>query len=54
MSRKKAIYLAMVVGSIFGGYIATLLGANSISWGSFLGSALGGFAGIYLGFKISG
>jgi hypothetical protein len=54
MSRKKVIYIAMIVGSLIGGYFATRLGAGSISWGSLFGSTLGGLTGIYIGYKISG
>jgi uncharacterized membrane protein YeaQ/YmgE (transglycosylase-associated protein family) len=53
MSRKTTIMIAMVIGSIAGGYIATLFGAHSLSLSSLLGSTVGGLLGIWVGFKIS-
>ncbi|HBI47243.1 MAG TPA: hypothetical protein DDX93_00715 [Smithella sp.] len=53
MSRKKFIIIGMVVGSIAGGYAPVLLGADSITV-SLVGSALGGFLGIWGAFKFYG
>jgi hypothetical protein len=48
MSRKTMIMIGMVVGSFVGGYLPTLLGADSVSLGSLLGSGAGGFLGIWI------
>jgi hypothetical protein len=48
MSRKTMIMIGMVVGSFVGGYLPTLLGADSISIGSVLGSGAGGILGIWI------
>jgi phage tail tape-measure protein len=53
MSRKFMILLGMTIGSIAGGYIPTLLGANAFSVTSLFGSAAGGILGIWLAFKLS-
>ncbi|HUI92870.1 MAG TPA: hypothetical protein VLX68_11540 [Chitinivibrionales bacterium] len=42
------------MGSCIGGYLPTLLGAHGISGWSLLGSTIGGIAGIYVSFKLSG
>jgi len=47
------IWIGMILGSFLGGLIPTLFGAGSISIASVVGSVVGGFAGIYLGYKIS-
>lgn len=53
MSTKKIIFIGMTIGSIAGGYIPTLFGADSISFASLIGSAIGGVAGIWVGFKMT-
>jgi len=54
MSRKTIIMMGMIVGSCAGGYAATLFGADAISFGSLLGSTVGGILGIWAGFRFSG
>jgi hypothetical protein len=54
MSRKTMIMMGMIVGSIVGGYAVTLFGVDTISVWSLVGSTIGGFIGIYAGFKLSG
>jgi hypothetical protein len=49
---KKFVFLFLVIGSFIGGYIPALWGDSAFSMASVLCSALGGFAGIYLGFKL--
>jgi hypothetical protein len=48
---KKFIMIGMVIGSIAGGYAPMLLGADSIS-ASLVGSAIGGFFGIWGAYKL--
>lgn len=43
----------MSVGSIVGGYAPLLWGGSTFSLSSILLGALGGFLGIYAGYKIS-
>lgn len=43
--------IGMVIGSIAGGYIPVLFGAGIFSYYSLIGNAIGGIAGIYLGYK---
>ena len=53
MNRKKIIYIFMLVGGTTGGYIPMLWGDSLFSMTSVLLTAVGGFLGIYLAFKIS-
>jgi hypothetical protein len=52
MSRKKLIMLAMVVGSIAGGYLPALFGLDGLMV-SLLGSFIGGIIGVWIGYKFS-
>ncbi len=49
---KKLILLFLFVGSLLGGYIPLLWGGSAFSGWSILFSTLGGFLGIYIGYKI--
>jgi len=42
----------MFIGSTFGSYIPSLWGAGIFSFSSLLFATLGGFAGIWVGFRI--
>ena len=53
MSRKTLIMIGMVLGSIAGGYAPMLLGADSI-FASLIGSAMGGFLGIWGAYRLYG
>ncbi len=53
MNQKGIIMLFLGIGSIVGGFIPSLWGAGSFSMSSILFTAIGGFAGIYIGYKIS-
>jgi hypothetical protein len=53
MSRKKMIMLGMIVGSIAGGYVPALFGADEFMI-SLLGSTVGGILGIWIAFRLSG
>lgn len=49
---KKFIFLFLVIGSFVGGYFPLLWGESAFSMTSVLFSAIGGFLGIYIGFKL--
>jgi phage tail tape-measure protein len=51
--QKKMIFLGMIVGSIAGGYAPVIFGVGIFSITSIITSVLGGFLGIYIGYKIS-
>lgn len=53
MSRKTIIYICMAIGSTVGGLIPTLWGDSFLSMTSTLLTAVGGFAGIWVGYKLS-
>jgi hypothetical protein len=53
MSRKTTIMLGMVLGSVAGGFIASLFGAGAFSFTSLGCSTAGGLLGIWIAFKIS-
>ena len=53
MSRKTAIWIGMVVGTSLGGIVPSLWGAGFFSFSSVIFTAIGGFLGIWLGYKIS-
>ena len=52
MEQKKLITLFMFIGSIVGGYIPSLWDSSIFSLSSVIFSAIGGFTGIYLGYKL--
>ena len=52
MSRKMIIMLAMTAGSVAGGYLPTLLGADAFSLTALAGSTAGGILGIWLACKL--
>lgn len=54
MQPKTLIWIGVAVGSMVGGFIPTLWGASFLSFSSILLSAVGAFAGIWLGYKLSG
>ena len=52
MEDKTIILITTGIGGIIGGYIPTLWSDSSFSIMSLLLSAVGGFLGIYVGYKI--
>jgi hypothetical protein len=50
---RSVIGLCALVGSIVGGYVPALWGGSSLSLISLVFAALGGFAGIWLGVRLS-
>jgi uncharacterized membrane protein YeaQ/YmgE (transglycosylase-associated protein family) len=49
---KNFIWLGMIVGTTVGGCVPTLWGDNFLSLTSILLTVVGGFVGIYLGYKL--
>ena len=54
MSRKTMILFGMIIGSIVGGNLPSLLGIDSFSLTSLFGSLAGGLVGIWIAFKFTG
>lgn len=52
MSKKALIWTGLTVGSAVGGYLPVLWGGDLISFSSLILSAVGGFAGIWLGYRL--
>jgi len=50
---RKIIFLFMFIGSALGGYIPLLWGGSAFSFSSVLLSGVGGFMGIYMGYRLS-
>jgi uncharacterized membrane protein YeaQ/YmgE (transglycosylase-associated protein family) len=53
MKPKVMIMIGMVVGSTLGSWLPSLWGASWLSMTSLLLGTVGGFAGIWAGYKIS-
>ena len=53
MDSKKLIWLLMSVGLILGSLVPMLWGASELSMSSLIFSTIGGFLGIWFGFKLS-
>ena len=53
MSPKSLIWIFMTIGSVIGSYIPVLWGSGFLSFSSVILSAVGGIAGIWLGYKLS-
>ena len=51
MSRKTLIWIGLTVGSLAGGYLPVLWGGDMISLSAVVLSAIGGVAGIWLGYR---
>ena len=51
MTKKTLIWIGLTVGSLAGGYLPVLWGGELISLSSVVLSALGGFAGIWFGYR---
>jgi hypothetical protein len=45
---KTPIYVGMVIGSLLGGWVPVLFGADAISFTSLIGSVVGGIGGVVL------
>lgn len=53
MGQKFVIYFSLTVGATIGGYIPALWHDGIFSMWSVILSAVGGLAGVYVGFKIN-
>jgi len=53
MQSRTLIWVGVAVGSTVGGFIPTLWGAGFFSFSSIFFSAVGAFAGIWLGYRLS-
>lgn len=53
MESNRLVWLGVFVGSLAGSYIPTLWGDGFFSFSSIIFSAVGAFAGLYIGYKIS-
>ena len=53
MESKKLIWVGMTVGLFLGGLIPMAWGAGELSFSSLIFSTVGGFAGIWAGYKLS-
>ncbi len=53
MSRKFLVLTGMTIGSIAGGYIPVLFGADLFSFTSIIFNAIGGIAGIWISYKLT-
>ncbi len=51
--QKKFIMLGMVIGSVAGSYIPLIWGDSAFSMSSLFFGALGGFIGIWAGYKVA-
>lgn len=52
MSKKALVWIGLTVGSAVGGYLPVLWGADLISFSSVILSAVGGIAGIWVGYRL--
>ncbi len=53
MESKRLILFGATVGSILGGFVPSLWHASAFSWSGVLFTALGGFAGIWVTYKMT-
>lgn len=53
MNSKSLIWLGMIVGSAIGGFLPTLFGGSALGMLSVFTTAIGGFLGIWAGYKLS-
>lgn len=53
MSRKTLIFIGMIIGSGVGGYVATWLGAGTLSFTSLIASTIGGLLGICIAYRLA-
>jgi uncharacterized membrane protein YeaQ/YmgE (transglycosylase-associated protein family) len=52
MSTKTWLMIGMTIGSTIGGFIPTLWGASWLSYQSLFATAIGGFVGIWICYKL--
>jgi hypothetical protein len=49
---RKIIFLFMFIGGFLGGYVPLLWGGSAFSFSSVFWSGIGGFVGIYIGYRM--
>lgn len=52
MSQKTLVWIGLSVGSVVGGYLPVMWGGDLFSFSSIVLSTIGGFLGIWAGFKL--
>ena len=52
MERKKLVWIGLFIGSTIGGFIPSLWDSSFVSMSGVIGSAIGGFLGIWAGWKL--
>ena len=52
MRKKSLVWLGLTIGSAAGGYLPALWGGDLLSLSSVMLSAVGGLAGIWLGYRL--
>ncbi|MBI3486154.1 hypothetical protein HY025_04415 [Candidatus Daviesbacteria bacterium] len=52
MSTKALVMIGMTVGSLIGSYVPVIFGVSAFSFTSIVTGAIGGFIGIWIGFKL--
>ncbi len=52
MNRSKMIYLCLSIFSMIGAYVPAIWGSGMFSFSSVIFSAIGGFFGIWIGYKL--
>ncbi|HTH92900.1 MAG TPA: hypothetical protein VL576_00240 [Candidatus Paceibacterota bacterium] len=52
MNTKQTIILLTIIGGTIGSFIPLLWGDNLLSFSSVIFTAIGGFLGIYIGYKL--
>ena len=53
MSPKLLVWVGILVGSLLGGLVPRLWGAEALSFSSVLGNLIGGLLGIWVAYKVS-
>lgn len=53
MERSKLVWIGVAVGSTVGGFIPSLWDSSMFGVAGIFGSAIGGFVGIYIAWKLS-
>ena len=53
MSRRFLILLGMTIGSVIGGFVPYLWGADLLSFSAIIFNAIGGIIGVWVSFKLT-
>jgi hypothetical protein len=53
MGSSRAVWFGIFIGSAIGGLVPELWGASTFSYSSVVFSGIGGFAGLWMGLKLS-